>query len=99
MRLGVGLILSLMIAGILPANAQDIRALVAQCAYCHGDFGIAKDSEVPHLAGQQRRYLYTQLTRFRLGRRPHNEMRYMSRRMNDADMRAIAQYYSTLPPR
>lgn len=80
-----------------PAPAQDIRTLVAQCAYCHGEFGIAKDSEVPHIAGQHARYLYRQLTRFRLGRRAHAEMRYMSRRMNDAELRAIAQYYSTLP--
>lgn len=94
-----GLIFATLALAGTPAAAQDIRTLVAQCAYCHGEFGIARDSEVPHLAGQQPRYLYRQLTRFRLGRRPHTEMRYMSRRMSDADMRAIAQYYSTLPPR
>ncbi len=54
---------------------------------------------MPHLAGQQKLYLYNQLRAFRAGKRPHKEMLYMSRQMTDADMRAIADYYASLPPR
>ena len=81
------------------ADAAEVRDLVKECAYCHGDAGIAKDMDVPHLAGQQRAYLYKQLRAFRSGKRAHKEMRAMSRQMTDADMRIIADYYASLPPR
>lgn len=81
------------------SRAAEVRDLIRECAYCHGDAGVAKDKDVPHLAGQQRAYLYNQLVAFRAGKRPHKEMRYMSRQMSEADMQAIADYYASLPPR
>ena len=81
------------------ARAAEVRDLIQECAYCHGDAGIAKDMDVPHLAGQQREYLYKQLVAFRIGKRAHKEMRTMSRQMTEAEMRAIADYYAALPPR
>lgn len=81
------------------AHAAEVRDLIRECAYCHGDAGIAKDMDVPHLAGQQREYLYKQLQAFRNGKRTHKEMRTMSRQMTDAEMRMIADYYASLPPR
>lgn len=87
-------------AGALPAGAQaGARALIAECAACHGEEGIARDVEVPNLAGQREAYLYRQLVAFQTKKRKHKEMRTMSRQMDEADMRAIAQYYSSLPPR
>ena len=79
--------------------AAEVRDLIQECAYCHGDAGIAKDMDVPHLAGQQREYLYKQLVAFRTGKRAHKEMRTMSRQMTEAEMRAIADYHAALPPR
>ena len=81
------------------AGAAEVRDLIQECAYCHGDAGIAKDRDVPHLAGQQRDYLYKQLQAFHTGKRAHKEMRTMSRRMTGAEMRMIADYYASLPPR
>jgi cytochrome c553 len=83
----------------MPTNAAEVRDLIQECAYCHGDAGIAKDKDVPHLAGQQRAYLFAQMQAFRAGKRAHKEMRIMSRQMTDADMRMIADYYASLPPR
>lgn len=80
-------------------HAVEVRDLIKECAYCHGDAGIAKDKDVPHLAGQQRDYLYNQLQAFRSSKRSHKEMRYMSRHMTEQEMRAIADYYASLPPR
>jgi cytochrome c553 len=83
-----------------PAAALDKAALadlLAQCAACHGAEGIARDVEVPNLAGQHDVYLLNQLHNFRSGRRPHKEMRYMSRHTGDAELEAIARYYSQLP--
>jgi cytochrome c553 len=95
-------IAALVLLGAGPALAQsdDLVDLIAEaCAPCHGDEGIAKSVDVPNLAGQHNVYLYNQLRAFRTGKRPHKEMRFMSRQMTDGDMRAIADYYSSLPPR
>ena len=79
------------------ADASPLQDVLAQCAACHGADGVARDVEVPNLAGQHDRYLLTQLQNFRSGKRPHKEMRYMSRHITDDEMEAIAQYYSNLP--
>ena len=81
----------------IATHAAEVRDLIGECAFCHGDAGIAKDKDVPHLAGQQSDYLYNQLFAFRTGKRRHKEMRYMSRHMTEPEMRAIADYYASLP--
>ena len=79
------------------ADASPLQDVLTQCAACHGADGVARDVEVPNLAGQHDRYLLTQLQNFRSGKRPHKEMRYMSRHITDEEMEAIAQYYSNMP--
>ena len=102
MMLKLGPICATLLAGLtfsLSAEAlenPDLADLVAQCAACHGAEGIAKDVEIPNLAGQHDRYLVTQLQNFRSGKRPHKEMRYMSRHLTDEEIAAVAQYYSQL---
>ena len=81
------------------AQVQRPRDHITQCFACHGDDGIAKDREVPHLAGQNEVYLYNQLRNFKAGKRPHKEMRVMSRDMDDGEMREIAAYFAALPTR
>lgn len=81
-------------AGVSKTEVQD---LMVQCAACHGADGIAREREVPDLAGQHDLYLYNQLKAFKSGKRPHKEMRYMGRHMSDQEMQAIAEYYAGLP--
>ena len=69
------------------------------CVPCHGLDGIGRDAEVPNLAGQNEAYLVNQLRAFHQGRRKHKEMLYMSRKMTEQDMRALAAYFAGLPPR
>jgi cytochrome c553 len=76
---------------------QPNRQLILECMACHGDDGIAKDKDVPHLAGQNYEYLLKQMRDFRAGRRPHKEMRVMSRLMDDQEMQEIADFYARLP--
>lgn len=83
--------------GTAAVTRTQIEDLIVQCAACHGADGVARDVEVPNLAGQHDRYLYNQLLNFRSGRRPHKEMRYMSRQLTEEEMDAIADYYSKLP--
>jgi cytochrome c553 len=85
--------------GASPAGAQGRPPHVAECAACHGEDGIAREADVPHLAGQNELYLYNQLMAFRSGRRPHKQMRYMSREISESDALALAAYYAALPPR
>lgn len=70
---------------------------VKSCAPCHGVDGIARDVEVPHLAGQNFVYLYNQLRAFRSGKRTHKEMRYMARHLTEGEMEALATYFAALP--
>jgi cytochrome c553 len=84
-------------SGALRADPRTIT--IAACAACHGVDGVAPDSEVPHLAGQNERYLHNQLLAFRSGRRQHREMRFMTRDLTMAEIDAIAAYYASLPPR
>ena len=74
------------------------RADLAQCAACHGEEGIARDTEVPNLAGQNEGYLVNQLRAFRSGARRHPDMRFMSKTMTDAEIEAYAAYYTALKP-
>ncbi len=75
----------------------DLSDVIVQCAACHGADGIAKSADAPHLAGQHELYLFNQIRAFRSGKRPHKEMRYMSRQLSDAEMREIARHYATMP--
>lgn len=92
----LGLTVLAPIAQAEPKAAQK-SAPIEQCIYCHGVDGIAPDAEVPHLAGQNERYLLNQMMAFRAGKRPHKEMRYMSRHMSEDEIAAIAAYYASLP--
>ncbi len=88
----------LLLIPALPASAQQPnRALILECMACHGDDGIAKDKDIPHLAGQNYEYLLKQMRDFQKGRRPHKEMRVMSRLMDDSEMQEIADYYARMP--
>lgn len=79
------------------ARAEELPEILVQCAACHGVDGIAKSADVPHLAGQHEVYLFNQLRAFKSGKRPHKEMRYMSRQMSDAEMADIAAHYARMP--
>lgn len=94
-------VLAALLLGSLTAGAQEQRPRdhIIQCFQCHGDDGVAKDRDVPHIAGQQEAYLYNQMKAFRSGKRQHKEMRVMSRDMTEEEMREIAAYFASLPPR
>lgn len=78
-------------------KAPPAPVTVEACAPCHGVDGIARDVEVPHLAGQNVVYLYNQLRAFHSGARKHKEMRYMSRHLTPEEMEGLARYFAALP--
>lgn len=67
------------------------------CARCHGD--QARGGErFPRLAGQQHEYLVRSLTRYRdrTGTRMEPEMLAMTAALKDSDIKAVADYLSSL---
>ena len=88
---------------VLPALGVSALAantdLISGCVPCHGLDGVGHDAEIPNLAGQNEAYLFNQLKAFRAGRRPHQEMQYMSRHMSEDEMQSLAGYFAQLPPR
>jgi len=71
---------------------QDLPA----CVQCHGPGGIGVGAVFPPLAGQSAGYLSAQLHAFKDGSRPGGPMNLMTvvaKRMSDADITAVADYF------
>jgi cytochrome c553 len=68
------------------------------CAACHGPAGAKPTMPgAPKLAGQQYEYLVQTLEALRSGARESPIMGAMAKPLSDADIRAMARYYSELP--
>ncbi|MBX9964692.1 MAG: hypothetical protein K2Y35_16655 [Burkholderiales bacterium] len=89
------------IAGGAEAADRDVTAHLQHCADCHGADG--RSSALPangRIAGQHREYLVYILKQYRTGGIRGVNSGIMSnavRHLDDADIEAIAQHYSTLP--
>ena len=74
------------------------------CVNCHGELGKGKApyiSVFPRIGGQHRDYLIKELTNFRAGDRandPAGMMQNIARRLSDDDIKAVANYLSSLLP-
>jgi cytochrome c553 len=72
---------------------------VPACAGCHGPAGAGMPGQYPRLSGQFADYLAQQLTLFREGKRTNDAngtMRGVAARMNDRQIRAVAEYAAGL---
>lgn len=75
-----------------------VASAVPACNSCHGDDGSG-DDKYPRIAGQHAAYLVQQLANFKSGARSNDSpamMQPVARRMNEADMKAVAEYLATL---
>lgn len=72
------------------------------CANCHGEEGRSVAPTFPQLAAQNKEYLEAQLHAFRDRSRadPHAQayMWGMASQLTDANIKALAAYYASLPP-
>lgn len=82
-------------AAAQPANR--VNELLAICAACHGQDGVALGEEIPSLGGQNEAYLHATLTDFKEGKRPSPTMRGMTRDLDDAEIRALARHFAAKP--
>ena len=82
----------------IPADdpANDIKALAAGCAACHGAEGIANNPAWPNLAGQKRGYLAAQIKAFRDGRRNNPLMNAAVRQLSNRQINRLAGFYADI---
>ena len=70
---------------------------VAACAGCHSPNGAGIPSQYPRLSGQHSEYTAAQLTAFRDGVRTNSiQMSQVAAKLNDKEIRAVADYISGL---
>lgn len=94
------LIAALCLFAALPICAQTPAppTRLGLCAACHGASGHADMPGVPHLAGQRLDYLRDALKQYRDGRRSVPVMRAAIGPVSDAELDALARWYSAQPP-
>ncbi len=68
------------------------------CVACHGSDGIGILPEYPNLAGQHADYIEQALKAYRAGQRKNPVMGGMATALTDADIAALARYYSSQRP-
>ena len=70
---------------------------VAACAGCHSPNGAGVPAQYPRLSGQHADYTTAQLTNFRDGVRKNSvQMAQIAARLNDREIRAVADYIAGL---
>jgi cytochrome c553 len=75
-------------------NTRRGAALAAQtCVACHGENGIST-TDFPSLAGQSPYAIYKQLHDYRTGARFNAQMTPVAKALSEADLAAVAAYYS-----
>lgn len=75
-----------------------VGSAVPACSGCHNDDGSGSN-KYPNIAGQHPTYVLSQLLNFKSGERANDSksaMRAVAKRMNEKEMRAVAEYVATL---
>ncbi|WP_374669613.1 cytochrome c [Ramlibacter sp.] len=98
-RAALALALLTLSAAASAAPDADGPSLARQhCTVCHGAKGESTTEQFPQLAGQTREYLRKQLADFRAGTRVHVAMNQIAGGLTDAQMDALAQWFSQQTP-
>jgi cytochrome c553 len=88
-------------AGVHAQDAKTlaVRSLAASCAQCHGTDGHAvTGSAVPGLAGKPAAEIADRLKAFQRGERPSTIMQQLAKGYSDAQIEALARWFSMQPP-
>jgi len=97
-RLPITLALLLAASTTFGANIEIAESIVKEkCHLCHGEQGEASSAIYPRLAGQNKNYLVKQLKNFRDGKRKSDTMNEMAKGLTDAQIEALAEYFSSKP--
>jgi cytochrome c553 len=92
------LMLGLLLAAGLMARADEgLQDRLAACQACHGAAGVSVSPDIPNLAGQKSAYLLKQLQAFHQGERKNELMQAIAAQLTEADMHALAAFWSSQP--
>jgi cytochrome subunit of sulfide dehydrogenase len=89
-----------LLVGCCAAHAGDGlpgRDIAANCASCHGTDGRSLGA-IPVLAGRDKAELVALVREFRDGTRPSTVMRQLAKGYTDAQIEAVAAYFSAQKP-
>lgn len=90
-------------AALMAADLEAGKASAALCVACHQADGtgmaVPNGEPWPALAGMDAGYLLKQLQDFKAGARTNASMQPFAQMLNDEQMRNVAAYYASLPPR
>lgn len=76
-------------------GVQAGEAIPPFCTSCHGENGVALESETPHLNGQLRTYLVESMDALRSGKRPSKIENHLPADIDRAQIDRIAEAWST----
>jgi cytochrome subunit of sulfide dehydrogenase len=77
----------------LADDTRTPRDLAAACASCHGTNGASVQG-MPYLAGQSSTYIVARMREFSSGKRPATVMHQIAKGYTDAQIEALAAYFS-----
>jgi len=80
---------------VVAGAAEDGKQKTAGCVSCHGMNGRSNNPNYPNLAGQKKNYLIKALKAYRDKKREDTMMNSLTASLSDADIDAIAAYYSS----
>jgi cytochrome c553 len=79
-------------------SEKGVRSLAATCSICHGTNGkAAPGATLAGLAGKPREEIRTALAQFKEGKKPATLMHQVSKGYSDAELDALADYFSKQP--
>jgi sulfide dehydrogenase cytochrome subunit len=79
-------------------SPKGVQSMAAACSMCHGTRGKpVANSPVAGLAGRPRDELVQSMAQFKAGTRPATIMHQVARGYSDAEVAALADYFSTQP--
>ncbi|WP_188792284.1 c-type cytochrome [Dyella nitratireducens] len=94
----MGVVFMLIFPFSLLSLAATPPASVQICAACHGSSGAGSAAGVPRIAGMNADYLAHALTMFKAGTRRSDVMQPIAKTLSDADINALAHFFSAQNP-
>ena len=79
-------------------SEKGVGSMAANCASCHGTAGRgAPGSPLPPLAGRAKDDIVQAMAQFKAGQRPATLMHQIAKGYSDAEIAAMAEYFSKQP--
>jgi len=95
--LSVGLLALVSSCAFAAGDADAGKELAAPCGACHGQNGVAMVPGAPNLAGQNERYLKSQLEMIKSGARTVALMAGQLDKLSSSDLDNLAAYFAKMP--